>query len=276
MVMFPFIGLRQKFGAQRLERRPEPSAVMHDHHENEMFTRDGDEGSLAVLYQVIINMLLKRAPTSGRALDLGCGSGQLLCKIATAMPQMSFTGVELSSDMLRFAERTVAERGVDNVGLMQGSWFDLNALEPRSYDLVTWNLALHHCESANDVVRVVDRVAALVKPSGTVFLADINRPKTDRLAVQLADLYSRRWGARFQQATLESYRAAFTFDELEDILDCSSLDGYVHIEPAFFNFWQIACLSKTRRPSPASASNLPRLWQKRDYFLLKTFFGSRL
>lgn len=276
MALIPSIGLRQKFGAQQLARRPEPSAVMYDHEENEMFTRDGEEGSLAILYQLIVNTLLRRSPVTGRALDLGCGSGQLLCKIARAMPEMHFTGVELSSDMLRFAERTVGERGVDNVSLMKGSWFDLNALGPRSYDLVTWNLALHHCQSGDEVLRVLDRVASLVKPDGTVFLVDIIRPKTERLAVQLADLYSHRWGSRFHQATLDSYRAAFTFDELDDLLARSRLEGYEHFEPAFFNFWQIACASRTLNPRPSTVSSLPKLWQKRDYFLLRRFFGDRL
>ncbi len=199
MLMVPYLGLRQKFGKQKLAREPEPSAVMFDHEENEMFTRDGEDGSLAVLYQLIVNMLLKRAPAAGRALDLGCGSGQLLCKIASAMPQMQFTGVELSSDMLCFAEQTTARQGVENVSFVEGSWFDLDGLEPQTYDLITWHLALHHCETGDDVVRVLDQVASLVKPGGTVFLLDIIRPKTERLAVQLADLYSLRWGSWFHR-----------------------------------------------------------------------------
>jgi ubiquinone/menaquinone biosynthesis C-methylase UbiE len=272
----PTIGLRQKFGAQRLARQPEPSAVMYDHEENEMFTRDGEEGSLAILYQLIVNSLLKRSPTSGRALDLGCGSGQLLCKIARAMPQMQFTGVELSPDMLRVAGQTAEGHGVQNVSFIEGSWFDLDGFEPKSYDLVTWHLALHHCETGDEVIRVLDRMASLVKPDGTVFLVDIVRPKTERLAVQLTDLYSDRWGSWFQQATLASYRAAFTFDELEDILQRCRLEGYDHFEPVFFNFWQIACVSRTVNPRPLVVSTLPKLWQKRDYFMLKRFFGNRL
>jgi len=49
------IGLSQRYGAQQLVRQTESSAVMYDHEHNEQFTRDGEEGSLATLYQLIIS-----------------------------------------------------------------------------------------------------------------------------------------------------------------------------------------------------------------------------
>jgi ubiquinone/menaquinone biosynthesis C-methylase UbiE len=276
MLSVPFIGLHQKFGAQQLGRQPEMDVVMYDHEQDEQFTKDGEDGSLAVLYQLIVNVLLRRARHRGRALDLGCGSAQLLCKIAQAMPEMHFTGLDLSANMLRFAARTAEQHDVSNVEFLEGSWFDLDAHEPRSFDLVTWHLALHHCDTAEDVIRVVDNAARLVKPDGTVFLFDIIRPKSGRLAVRLADLYSLRWGSWFYQDTLDSYKAAFTYDELEDILRRSRLAGYVHVEPMFFNFWQMAFVSHHVDKAHPPVSNLRRLWQKRDYAMLKLCFGNRI
>jgi 2-polyprenyl-3-methyl-5-hydroxy-6-metoxy-1,4-benzoquinol methylase len=274
-MMQPYLGLMQRVAPQKLARQPEMDVVMYDQEQDEQFTRDGRDGALAVLYQLIVESILKLSPISGRALDLGCGSGQLLCKIASEMPEMRFTGLDLSANMLDFARRSRAQYDLDNVSFRQGSWFDVDGLGRSNYDLVTWHLALHHCDSADDVVRVVDAAAELVKPEGTLILFDIIRPKTGRLAVHLADLYSMRWGSWFYQDTLDSYKAAFTFGEMEDILNRSRLDDYVHVEPLAFNFWQIAFVSHQRNRPVRARSHLTRWWQKRDYMLLKAFFGSR-
>jgi len=274
-MMQAYLGMMQRFAPQKLVRQPEMDVVMYDQEQDEQFTRDGREGALAVLYQVIVDSILKLAPESGRALDLGCGSGQLLCKIASEMPAMQFTGLDLSANMLGFARGSRDQYDLDNVSFRQGSWFDADGLGRASYDLVTWHLALHHCDSADDVVRVVDAAADLVKPDGTLILFDIIRPRTGRLAVHLADLYSMRWGSWFYQDTLDSYKAAFTFAEMEDILQRSKLEDYVHVEPLVFNFWQIAFVSRRSNRPIRARSHLTRWWQRRDYVLLKTFFGSR-
>ena len=274
--MLPYVGLRQRFGAQQLQRQPEMDVVMYDHEQDEQFTRDGEDGSLAVLYQLIVNVLLRRSAGRGRALDLGCGSGQLLCKIASAMPGMQFTGLDLSKNMLRFAERTARQHAINNVRFLEGSWYELARLEPRSYDLVTWHLAIHHCDTADDVVRVLDDVAELVTPDGTVLLFDIIRPKTGRLAVRLADMYSLRWGSWFYQDTLDSYKAAFTFGEMAEILKQSRLEGYSHVQPSFFNFWQLAYISRYVDAHPRRVSVLRRWWQRRDYLMLRACFGNRV
>jgi 2-polyprenyl-3-methyl-5-hydroxy-6-metoxy-1,4-benzoquinol methylase len=274
-MMQMYLGLMQRLAPQKLDRQLEMDVVMYDQEQDEQFTLDGKEGGLSILYQVIVDAILKLAPERGRALDLGCGSGQLICRIASEMPEMQFTGLDLSVNMLDFARASADQYGLDNIEFIQGSWFDLAGLGRESYDLVTWHLALHHCDTPEDVVRVIDAAAELVKPDGTLILFDIRRPKTGRLAVHLADLYSMRWGSWFYQDTLDSYKAAFTFDEMEEILAASRLDRYVHVEPLMFNFWQIAFVSSTRNSRRRSRSHLRRWWQKRDYMLLKAFFVSR-
>jgi 2-polyprenyl-3-methyl-5-hydroxy-6-metoxy-1,4-benzoquinol methylase len=272
-----YVGLKQRLKAQLLERQPEMDVVMYDQEQDEQFTRDGEEGSLAVLYELIVDTLRKLAPDSGRALDLGCGSGQLLCKIAAALPELHFTGLDLSANMLRFAERSARELAVANVDFVQGSWFELEKLEAGPFDLITWHLALHHCDTAADVRRVVDSATDRLAPGGAIFLFDIVRPKTGRLAVHLADMYSLRWGSWFYQDTLDSYKAAFSFEELEEILRDSKLKGYRHVEPVFFNFWQMAYVSHgARKQRPPRRSHLRRWWQRRDLAMLRACFAGRV
>jgi hypothetical protein len=44
----------------------------------------------------------------------------------------------------------------------------------------------------------------------------------------------------------------------------------------FFNFWQMAFVSHHVDKAHAPVSNLRRLWQKRDYAMLKLCFGNRI
>ena len=275
-MMKPYVGLMQKFASQTLARQPEMDVVMYDREQDEQFTRDGQEGSLAVLYQLIVEALLRLAPQGGRALDIGCGSAQLLCRIASEMPDIRFTGLDLSPHMLEFARRSAQQYGLENVDFLTHSWRELGALEKGGYDLVTWHLALHHCDDADEVVRVIDDAAELLREGGTLFLFDIVRPKTGKLAVHLADMYNTRWGSWYYQDALDSYKAAFTFDEFGEILRRSKLAGFVHVQPMVFNFWQAAYLSSQSNPTPKASSRLASFWQRRDHFMLKLAFGGRL
>ena len=90
------LALQQRFLNQKLRRRPEPDMVMYDQEQDEQYTRDGESGSLSILYDLIINTVRKHSPLRGEALDICCGSGQLLCKLAKSMPDVHFTGIDLS------------------------------------------------------------------------------------------------------------------------------------------------------------------------------------
>lgn len=68
----------QKFGTQTLRRQPEMDMVMKDEAQDLEYSLDGEVGSLAILYDLVIEEVLRRSPIQGRALDISSGAGQLL------------------------------------------------------------------------------------------------------------------------------------------------------------------------------------------------------
>ncbi|HEY9876748.1 MAG TPA: class I SAM-dependent methyltransferase, partial [Candidatus Obscuribacterales bacterium] len=60
---------------------------------------------LSVFYQAVHKRLLEyvNLPDRANVLDIGCGTGRLLDRLATQFPQMRGTGLDLSTEMLHQA-----------------------------------------------------------------------------------------------------------------------------------------------------------------------------
>ncbi len=273
---FLFHLLRQRFGVQRLRRQPEMDMVMLDEEQDREFALDGEFGALAVVYDMVIHAVLRAAPSQGQALDIASGSGQLLAKLALALPDMAFTGTDLSDHMLDVARSSARTYGAANVTFVRQDMFALADLAPRQFDLITWSLAMHHCQRQSDVERVLEGAHRLLKPGGTFFLFDIIRPKTGATAVAFADLYNRERGSWFYHDSLDSYKAAFTFDEVDTILAHSPFAGARHIQPSLGNFFQIVCLSSGRGANPPARSFLKTPSQRLDYWMMRLGFAGKL
>lgn len=105
-----------------------------------------------------------------RVLDIGCGTGQFLCRLAHLHPEISLVGLDLSEKMLDGARDNCAEFG-DRIELVCG---DSEALpfEPGSFDLVTCTHSFHHYPQQAVVASEMRRV---LKPGGQAVVVDANR-----------------------------------------------------------------------------------------------------
>ncbi len=266
------ISIQQRLMKQNLRRKPEQDLVMYDEEQDRQYTKDGEDGSLAVLYDFIINSLLTVAPSKGQALDICCGSSQLLSKLAREIPGLQFTGLDLSPHMLKFAKKSCIHNNANNVNFKIGSMYELDRLFDNKFDLITWHLALHHCETEQQVIDVFNQIAYLAKANATIFIFDIVRPKTGRLALLYADIFNTRQGDWYYHDSLDSYKSAFTFDEMANLLATSDLKDYHHVQPWVSNFHQMIIISKRKNSHVKPVMNLKYLWQKIDYHLLRMVF----
>ena len=100
-------------------------------------------------------------------LDAGCGTGELLCKIAKRWPGSSLTGLDLSEDMLAIAEDK--DYGTSNMRFICGSVYDI-PVDDGHFDLITSTISSHFYTSIDQALIEFNR---LLKPGGKLVMANL-------------------------------------------------------------------------------------------------------
>ena len=94
-------------------------------------------------------------------LDVGCGDGKVTAEIARAVPNGSATGIDASTEMISFAEKTFPKKSVSN---LEFHVMDAREIEfDRKFDLVFSNAALHWVD---DHQKFLAGAASVLKPGG--------------------------------------------------------------------------------------------------------------
>ena len=101
-------------------------------------------------------------------LDVGCGRGRALIKLAGAFPQSRFTGFDLSEEAVSDARREAERQGLSNVRFEVRDVTRLGA--EGQYDLVTAFDAIH--DQARPAL-VLRGIADALRPGGTFLMQDI-------------------------------------------------------------------------------------------------------
>jgi len=116
-----------------------------------------------------------------KALDVGCGRGLVLIKLAHRLPKGKVSGVDVwrAKDQSGNAEvvcRANAEvEGVtDRVDIRTADMREL-PFGDRSFDLVTASMSIHHLPLAADRGQAVKEIIRVVKPGGKVVIVDVGK-----------------------------------------------------------------------------------------------------
>ncbi len=266
----------QRLSKQRLHRRPEPESSTDDQEIIKGNLNDGLNGSLAVVYGIISTILDRYDFDNPRnALDIGTGTGILLAKLAQLFPETSFTGIDISQAMLEIAQETTKK--YKNIYLMLCNLHNLKAtFDGKTFDLITWSLGLHHLKNNEEASKTISMLTDLLSPHGRLFIFDIERPKTLSGARFLADTFNNKYGYPYYQDSLNSYLAAFSYQEMEEIIKAASVKTYLHKRPFFINIFQYVIIPGARI-KPKAQRHRPEFHyqgnQLFDYKLLKLAFG---
>ncbi|OLP15791.1 SAM-dependent methyltransferase [Leptolyngbya sp. 'hensonii'] len=122
----------------------------------------------SVFYQAIHQRLLTYVQFSDRpqVLDLGCGTGRLLNRLAAHYPDLQGTGFDLSPEMIRQARRSNRHR--PRLIFVQGNGEALPFTEEQ-FEAVFNTISFLHYPHPE---RVLTEVRRVLKPEGRFYLAD--------------------------------------------------------------------------------------------------------
>jgi len=139
---------------------------------HEVMAEDSGQSVLSSLETHILPLvpgLVARLEQGIDVLDLGCGRGLILNRLARLFPTSRFTGIDLSSDAIAFASAESA--GLDNVEFIARDLSDFDRwAAPAAYDLVTTFDAIHDQARPLNVLKGIYRT---LKDDGVYVMQDI-------------------------------------------------------------------------------------------------------
>src|SRR5258705_6830073 len=157
---------RLRQAAANMRRYSMPSAGLYDLVTHLVFGRRYDE---------IAQAIAAEAPDDATVIDLGCGPGEVLVRLAGLAPTLHLTGVDVDADMVARAQekakRTfpVAERRPQFVVADAGAL----PFADESVDLVVSSYAVHHLPDRHAARGEIMRV---LKPGAKAIIWDVASP----------------------------------------------------------------------------------------------------
>ncbi|QSJ20413.1 class I SAM-dependent methyltransferase [Nostoc sp. UHCC 0702] len=130
----------------------------------------------SVIYQAIHKRLLQYIdlPERANVLDIGCGTGRLLERLATQFTDLRGTGLDLSPNMLQVAR--LSNRHHPRLIFLEGKAESLPFAEGQFNAVFSSISFLHYLEP----LQVLSEVARVLVPGGRFYLVDIST-KIDNL-----------------------------------------------------------------------------------------------
>jgi len=157
-----------------MERVPEPE-LMDDAAQALAYAR----ADFAAPHDRFVALLCQRthaAELRGRALDLGCGPGDITFRVGAALPQLAIDGVDGAEAMLALAREGAARRGLAARVRFARAYLPDDAPPARDYALVYSSSLLHHLREPAALWESSKRFGAR---GARVFVGDLLRPTSE-------------------------------------------------------------------------------------------------
>jgi ubiquinone/menaquinone biosynthesis C-methylase UbiE len=186
------------------------------------------------IYHDLVCKMVKRKTRGERILDIGTGSGLLAIELAKDFnPEAHITGIDMSEDILKIAQRNVEMSGLSNHIDFKVLSAAATSFPDGSFDIVVSNASLHHWFDPQAVFREIKRITV----SGGFCLIRDNM-RLSPLFNPLINIISFIKGMNEIQHDLwvNAIQASYTISELNAVLKNSDLKNYrVSINPTFLD-----------------------------------------
>jgi amino acid adenylation domain-containing protein len=120
---------------------------------------------------LLVERILSLKPR--RVLELGCGTGLLLFRLAPHCAE--YCGTDFSPSALNYIREQLARPGqsLPQVKLRQALAEDFEGIEPGAFDVVLLNSVIQYFPNTDYLLRVLAEALRAVAPGGAVFLGDV-------------------------------------------------------------------------------------------------------
>ena len=106
-----------------------------------------------------------------RVLDVGCGSGRIMMRLAELYPNSRFTGIDLSPEAIGTARGEAAQKDLRNIEFIVRDLSDFESTaEPEAFDFITTFDAIHDQTRPLNVLKGIHRA---LKADGLYLMQDI-------------------------------------------------------------------------------------------------------
>jgi len=112
-----------------------------------------------------------RTLTPRKVLEIGCGTGLLLFRLAPDCE--SYTGVDLTQAAVDKIEAQLRTMPLPQVSVRQGAADELTGLTNGSFDTIIINSVIQYFPNVDYLVRVLTRAMELLAPGGKIFVGDV-------------------------------------------------------------------------------------------------------
>jgi 2-polyprenyl-3-methyl-5-hydroxy-6-metoxy-1,4-benzoquinol methylase len=142
---------------------------------HEVMAEDSGQSVLSSLESHILPLvpgLTDRLANGIRVLDVGCGRGRIVNRLAELYPRSRFTGMDLSGDAIGFARDQASKQGLRNVQFLAVDLSDFNeAAEPDTFDFISTFDAIHDQAKPLNVLTGIRRA---LSSDGVYLMQDIS------------------------------------------------------------------------------------------------------
>ena len=203
-----------------MQRTPEPEELMDNAQQAAAYA----SANFSEANNLFIHLLHQLHPgeLQGRALDLGCGPGDIPVALLREHPGLQVDAVDGAEAMLQHARRHLQD-SPDLVERLQlhCEFLPSAALPQARYDLLLSNSLLHHLADPNDLWLTLKHCA---RKNAQVLVMDLARPATPLAVDTLVETYAMNEPEVLREDFRNSLHAAYTVEEVQAQLTRQGLD----------------------------------------------------
>jgi tRNA (cmo5U34)-methyltransferase len=119
-------------------------------------------------------------PNAKSIMDLGCGGGNYAVKIASLLPNVDVTLIDISKNMVEAAHQRLSGCITGKVTAIHGDYRDID-MGTNCYDVITAGTTLHHLREDHEWESLFLKIYNALKPGGSFWINDIVISETDEL-----------------------------------------------------------------------------------------------